>query len=152
MIESGLAGCLSRLLYFLFSSSKLRSYEQICIDAFRTELPEEEKVILDEQMKVLSFIQRQAGGLKTVFYEGALGKNDVSGIVFSNMAESHVVCAGMLVGKISDSTIEVGFRIYTHRGRLFSIEYSSFPNVLSRADSLRVSLTGKKPKHGMQSP
>ncbi len=47
---------LARLWYW--GSSRLRDYEQLCLDCFKTELPAEERSILDHQINLIQLIQR----------------------------------------------------------------------------------------------
>jgi hypothetical protein len=123
---------LSRLVHRAFGSNRLRSHEKVCIASWRSALPEAARRTLDEQLTKLDYVQRQAGGMKTVFYSvrdpGYESWSDTD--FFSLRGEEQKVFVGSVSGKIGDVTKSIHFSIYVHRGRLSSIEFSSEPSVL----------------------
>lgn len=140
-IMSSIFEVVSRILYFLFGSARLRQHEQACLDAWRRTLSESVDQKVRTQIAEFDLIQRQARGVKSVFYSIRDPQYASWGdeLLLSVKDKSCRVFEGVLVGKVGDITESVRFCIYIHRGRLFSIEFSSEPGALSSiADDLKV--------------
>lgn len=119
-------------IYRFFHFNKLRHYEQVCLNAWRSNLSFEDKKKLDHQLKHFDLIQRQARKMKSVFY--CIGdpqyENWDDDILFSDRREKKVM-SGTLSAQISDVTVQLTFFIYIFEGRLSSIEFSSEPGILA---------------------
>lgn len=124
---------LSRLVHLAFGSNRLRPYEEICIDAWRSTLPESLRKKLEGQLSKFDLIQRQARGTKSVFYDLRDPQYQTWGddILFADRQEGRKVFAATLTGKIGDVAESVRFSIYLHHGRLSSIEFASEPGALA---------------------
>lgn len=123
----------SRLVYRAFGSNRLRPYEQVCINAWRSTLPDVLQQKLDNQLERFELVQRQARGIKSVFFSIRDPRYESWGddILFPDRGEERKVFTGKLTGKIGDVTESVGFSVYLHRGRLSSIEFDSEPGALA---------------------
>jgi hypothetical protein len=128
---------LSRLFFLAFGSNRLRPYERVCIDAWRSTLSDVLREKLDKQLEKFDFVQRQARGTKSVFYclRDPHYTTWGDGELFPDREEDQRVFAGILTGKIGDITESVRFGVYIHRGRLSSIEFDSEPGALKSAFS-----------------
>ena len=113
---------LNDIYYRLFGSTKLRSYEKICIDAWEATLSAESKDVFSAQLKQPYFVQRQAGDAKVCFYwhrEDRLPR-------FKDAAPDLNVAIVTLKSKGNEkATLKA--KIFTHRGRFFSIEFPKRP-------------------------
>jgi len=124
---------ISRLFYLAFGSNRLRPYERVCIDAWRSTLTNELRQKLDKQLEKFDFVQRQARRTKSVFYciRDPDYKTWGDDELFPNREEDRRVFTGTLTGEIGDITESVRFGVYLHRGRLSSIEFESEPGALA---------------------
>jgi hypothetical protein len=123
---------LSISFYRCFGKNKLRSYEKICINAWKKTLDEESQIKLKQQLKKIDLVQRQANELKTVFYcvKDPECKSWNESFLFSIRDENLKVFSGELTGEIKNVKESVKFSIFLHKGRLSSIEFDSELGVL----------------------
>lgn len=104
----------------LFGNKRLLPHEQLCLDSWRDELTDQARGILDAQLASAQFIQRQAGGAKVCFF---WRKGDAPPL-FGHTAPDLQVATVIL--KASNG-MQMAAKIFTHRGRFFSIEFSKRP-------------------------
>jgi len=103
------------------SSKRLRPYEDAILNGWRKSLESEVRLILDNQLKRVKFVQRQAADSKVVFYY----KNVTEDCLFSNLSPD-LHAASVIIGlpfEKSDRNI-LKSDIFLHRGKLSSIEFS----------------------------
>jgi hypothetical protein len=113
-------------------STRLRPYEMACLEVWRTLLTSEGLSLLDQQLKRLSFLQRQANGKLLCFYD----VNDESAqhwpddLLFPcRLTEAQV--ARITLHPTSDkSTSPIKAHIILSRGRFFGLEFSKPPAFL----------------------
>lgn len=101
-------------------------HEKMCLDAWRERLHDDARSILDEQLRGVRLIQRQAEGAKLCFYypEGSTSRR------FSSMdADLHVATVVLAdLAHKDDPLKRLRAKIFLHRGRFFSIEFPKRPN------------------------
>jgi hypothetical protein len=131
-----LLNCLSKLYFRAFGSSRLRPYERACIEAWRETLPEFKQRTLETQLSKFDLVQRQAGQMRSVFYSvsdpdlKAWKKEDF--FQDGGAEDEKKVYEGRLSARVGDLTPAVDFAIFTHLGRISSIEFESEPGVLAK--------------------
>jgi hypothetical protein len=110
------------LLNLLFRTTLLR-YEQICLDGWRSTLPNSAKEILDKQLAEVRLIQRQADGAKVCFYY----RDETSlPLLLPNRPDLHA--ATVVLQKPAGNEAQVmRIKVYVHRGRFFSLEFPKRP-------------------------
>ncbi|MFC6634932.1 hypothetical protein [Microbulbifer taiwanensis] len=103
-------------------------------------MSDEANEVLTRQLDKFDYVARQTSGLKTIFYcvRDQEFIDWAEGDFFLNRNGDLKVFVGMLNGVVEDVRISVGFSIYIHRGRLFSIEYKSEPGLFKSAENFRV--------------
>ena len=114
--------CVNDIYYRLFGSTKLRSYEEICLAAWRATLSEDSKSILAAQFKHPYFVQRQAGDAKVCFY----WYNEETLPRFTLSAPALNAAIVTLRSKGGEKGL-LKVKIFIHRGRFFSIEFPKRP-------------------------
>lgn len=133
---------LSRVSGLLFGSPRPRPYERACLRAWSETLSDSQRKKLQSQLELFDIIQRQARRTKSVFYSlrDPSYRSWPEAVFFDDRSEDLRVFNGYLRGNIGDITESVVFTIYTHRGRLFSIEFDSEPGALAslRSDTALV--------------
>ncbi|MES9991500.1 MAG: hypothetical protein ABW098_06065 [Candidatus Thiodiazotropha sp.] len=132
-VSEAVLSYVSRVIHLVFGSKRLRHYEQVCIAAWRSTLSAVLQKKLDKQLEKFDLVQRQANGLKSVFYslrdpQYTTWKEDD---LFPVLGEEQKVFTGTLIGNIEDVTESVKFSVYLHKGRLSSIEFVSEPGALA---------------------
>lgn len=130
-----LEGILSKLLRaagLLLGSPRSRHYERACFQAWRETLSDSQREKLQSQLGLFDIIQRQARRTKSVFYclRDPSYRSWPDAVSFDDCSEDLRVFNGYLRGNINDISESVACTIYTHKGRLFSIEFDSEPGVL----------------------
>jgi hypothetical protein len=124
---------ISKAIHKALGSNKLHHYEAVCLTAWSSNLSGELQQKLERQKIKFDLVQRQANGMKSVFYSvsdpqyQSWTDNDL----FPLRDENQKVFSGTLTGTIGDITESVKFYIYLHRGRLSSIEFTSEPGALA---------------------
>lgn len=128
---------ITRLYYKVLGSSELLHYEDVCLRAWKSTLSIAEMQKVDSQLRKFDFIQRQARGTKSVFFslKDPQYRSWSDAELFLERGEEKSVYVGNLSGRIGDVEESVKFRIYLHRGRLSSIEFSSEPGALATIKS-----------------
>jgi hypothetical protein len=125
---------LSRVYFRLFGSKQLRPYEQLILDAWRRNLAPMWQRVLDDQLQKIQFIQRQAGDAKVCIYYS----NDSEIALFSDASPNLNVAVIKIssIGVVEKQPLCV--KIYTHRGRFFSIEFPKRPYRYAQLHSMRL--------------
>lgn len=124
----------TRLINMTTGSGKLRFYEAVCLDAWRSTLTAGGQNILARQLQRFDYIARDNNGLKTVFYllKDRSNTSWAENELFYSRGTDMRVFEGDLIGVIGDLELRVRFSVYVHRGRLFSIEFVSEPGTLRK--------------------
>ena len=120
---------LSNLYYKLLGrGAKVQPQEQSILDAWRESLSETDRTVLDAQLASVGIVQRQAGGMKVVFFpktDTQAGK-ETSSLFLNQLPDLHV--ADVFLSATGDaSTDSMRVKIFLHRGRFFSIEFPKRP-------------------------
>lgn len=131
---------ISRAWYKITGSAELQRYEQACITAWSSELPVAVKNKIQLQLGKFDFIRRDSAGLKTIFYSvrDPSYSSWSDEILFSNKSEDYQVFSGVLRGVNEDVSLNIGFGVYLHRGRLSSIEFQSVPTLMNSMSTLKI--------------
>ncbi len=114
-------------------SAQLRPYEKACIDAWRTLLTAEGLALFDQQLKRLSFLQRQANGKLLCFYDA----NDESAqhwqddLLFPCRLPEASAARITLRSASGKNASSIKADIILCRGRFFGLEFSKPPAFLT---------------------
>ncbi len=120
---------LVRLIYG--GSSKLRPYEQACLDYWKDSLPAEAICILNRQLKRFDLIKRYSKGKLVVFYwsdDWSFSSWPAEDLFPQHGEEVRVARIKLSVfsgGKKRNLKVEIVF----HRGRLSSLEFNAPPKI-----------------------
>jgi len=123
MIEAFLRKVAS-LHHTLFDDRSLLPHEEICLEAWRTSLPDNGKRILDAQLAAVRLVQHQADGATVCFYY----KNEENIPLFG--PEQPDLHAATVILRITGDTNKdeiIRVKVIVDRGLLFSIEFSEWP-------------------------
>jgi len=112
------------LHHALFGGKNLLPHEQICLDAWRTLLPEKEKGVLDAQLAAVRLIQHQAGRTKVCFYY-----RDEENIPLFETKQPDLHVATIVLRTVDGTNGEQTMRakMFAHQGLFFSIEFPKRP-------------------------
>lgn len=114
------------------SSAQLRPYETASLDAWRQTLPEQGRVLLDEQLTRLTFRQRQGDGKLVCFYDMAdrAATQWPKELLFPCQLSEVAVARVFLKAKSERTSREIKADVALCRGRFFGLEFSRSPLLL----------------------
>lgn len=112
---------LLKMYYKVFGSRKVKAQELEIIGEFRRRLQTEDQKILDSQLSAAICVQEQAGGAKWCWYY-----DEKLAACFSDKSLNKRVANVALA--CNDEGVRMTAKIYTHRGKFFSIEYPKRPS------------------------
>lgn len=119
---SSLARNFGSLVQRVLHLRSLKTYEAACLDSWRDSLSTRGKEVLESQLRGDYFLQRQQAGAKVCFF---FSDADASARFDNESPDLHVASVAL---STDDGQHEMRAKIYTHRGRLFSIEFPKQPN------------------------
>lgn len=108
--------------YNFFGTTKLFSYEELCLNAWKQSLSEPSRIILAKQLAQVKFVQHQANNLKVCFYYS----KKLNYPLFECCDLDTNVAIIFLNSKIQENVF-LKANIFIHRGHLFSIEFNKYP-------------------------
>jgi hypothetical protein len=111
---------LASVYYRIFGSKRLSPIEKLCLEAWRGALPDTARKVLDAQLHLLDFVQKQAAGAKVCFFWAS----GIETPLFDSKVEN-LHAATIILGSNNGGVMPV--KIFVHRGRFFSIEFPKRP-------------------------
>jgi len=111
------------------TSAKLRPYEKACLETWRVILPTEGRLLLDQQLKKLTFLQRQVNGKLLCFYDKS-DKTWPDALLFPCRLAKRSAARITLKGGHNRKEILVKCNIMLCEGRFFGLEFNKFPEIL----------------------